>query len=269
MQEQKIDDAEYLEQRNATLKVVNAYHLAWRHRDLAGIVAMLHKDVLYHDFFINRSMGLKDIPSYIQGCLPNREGELITHTDRIRVDGDTAYIQYKLVMQKASYRSSEAITIKDGLIFRINEYGVLLREGETSESQTLNNDRCALSRLGLSARELANLSKDLELHFERDQPFLKSDLSLQQVADRTGYTRNQISYFLNNITGQTFYQYVSKARIEYILIQIEGNKKTHNIDELAYHAGFNSLSAFYKHFRRITHQSPKSYLKEKFIAITE
>jgi len=247
-------------QSAATLKVMKAYHMAWRRRDIIEIMALFHPDVQYHDFFINRTMGLKEIPTYIQACLPKHPGERLSHTDRIRVDGHTAYIQYKLVMRGASYRSSEAITFKDGLIYRIHEYGVLLRDEDNQPGES-SVDRSAISRLGLSARELANLSQDLQQHFEQDQPFLNSELNLQQVADETGYSRNQISYFLNKVAGQTFYQYVHDARIEYLLKQIEKRETLPNIDELAFAAGFNSISAFYKHFKRITNMSPKAYLK--------
>ncbi len=254
-------------QSAATLKVMKQYHMAWRRRDIIEIMDLFHPDVQYHDFFINRTMGLKEIPSYIQACLPKRPGEMLTHTDRIRVDGHTAYIQYKLVMRGASYRSSEAITFKDGLIYRIHEYGVLLRD-EDKQGDESSVDRSAISRLGLSARELANLSQDLQQHFEQDQPFLNAELNLQQVADETGYSRNQISYFLNKVAGQTFYQYVHDARIEYLLTQIKKTKHLPNIDELAFAAGFNSLSAFYKHFKRITNMSPKAYLKTLTLDLT-
>ncbi len=251
-------------QSAATLRVMKSYHMAWKRRDIIEIMELFHPDVQYHDFFINRTMGLKEIPSYIQACLPKRPGDLLTHTDRIRVDGHTAYIQYKLVMRGASYRSSEAITFKDGLIYKIHEYGVLLRDQDQHNPKE-EIDRSAISRLGLSARELANLSQDLQQHFEQDQPFLNSELNLQQVADETGYSRNQISYFLNKVAGQTFYQYVHDARIEYLLTIIKQQKPLPNIDELAFSAGFNSLSAFYKHFKRITNMSPKAYLKKTIL----
>ena len=193
-----------------TLKVMTQYHLAWKRRDIIEIMAMFHKDIEYNDFFINRTMGLKEIPAYIQACLPKRPGEMLTHTDRLRADGHTAFIQYRLVMQGASYRCSEAITIKDGLIFQINEYGVLIRDDEQqSQPNGHSQDRSAISRLGLSARELANLSQDLKK-------------------------------IENSQTSQNL----------------------PNIDQLAYEAGFNSLSAFYKHFRRITGLSPKAYVKQ-------
>lgn len=249
-----------MEQNAATLKVVLDYHMAWKSRDIIEIMDMFHPDIEYSDFFINRVMGIKEIPSYIQGCLPKRPGENLVHTDRIRVDGHTAFIQYKLTMREASYRCSEAITVKHGKIYRIHEYGVLIpSDKEDKNHQQL--DRSAISRLGLSAKELANLSQDIQQYFNETQPFLNADLSLQQVADKTGYSRNQISFFLNKVAGQSFYQFVHQARIEYLIEKIKQEPSLTNIDQLAFDAGFNSLSAFYKHFRRITGMSPKAYIK--------
>jgi len=250
-------------QNDATLKVVLDYHMAWKNRDIIEIMSLFHPDVTYYDFFTNRVMKYKDIPSFIQACLPKRPGERLTHTDRIRVDGHTAFIQYNLIMKEAHYRSSESITVKDGLIYEINEYGVLLpnQDGEKQDHSS-NSERSASSRLGLSPKELANLSEDIDQYFKESKPFLDPDLCLQKVSDETGYSRNQISYFLNKMAGMTFYEFVHKARIEYIL-KISDEKSYQNIDDMAFEAGFNSMSAFYKHFKRITGLSPKAYLKKK------
>lgn len=254
-----------IEQNSATLKVVLDYHMAWKNRDIIEIMALFHPEVQYTDFFVNRVMGIKDIPAYIQSCLPKQPGENLTHTDRIRVDGHTAFIQYKLIMKEASYRCSEAITVKEGLIYRIQEYGVLVSKELGGGEKPLEFDRSAISRLGLSAKELANLSQDLQQYFDQYKPFLNPELNLQQVADQTGYSRNQISYFLNKVAGQSFYQYVHQARIEHLLRQIRDGADKNNIDRLALDAGFNSMSAFYKYFKQYTGMSPKAYVKKVLV----
>jgi len=129
----------------------------------------------------------------------------------------------------------------------------------------LEFDRSAISRLGLSAKELANLSQDLQQYFDQYKPFLNPELNLQQVADQTGYSRNQISYFLNKVAGQSFYQYVHQARIEHLLRQIRDGADKNNIDRLALDAGFNSMSAFYKYFKQYTGMSPKAYVKKVLV----
>ncbi|MDT4869703.1 Helix-turn-helix domain protein [compost metagenome] len=159
-----------------------------------------------------------------------------------------------------SFRASEAITVRDGLIWKINEYASLLHEG--SRARSGNASRPAISRLGLSARQLGFMAQDLQDYFQRQKPFLDPELDLQQVAAATGYSRNQISYLLNQVLGQSFYRYVSQARLQHLLAALQAGSDLRRVDELAFEAGFNSLSAFYSCFRRHTGLSPKAYLKQ-------
>lgn len=250
-------------QTQRTHEVVLRYHLSWKARDLKAVMALYHPDVEYNDFYQQRSMGLSELHQYVQDNLPRKPGEALEHTDRIRVDGHTAFIQHQTRLQGSaglvSLRSGEAITVRDNLIWRVNEYATLVHQ--TSAQKPLPA-RTANSRLGLSPRQLAQLAEDLQEYFEQGQAFLNPQLDLQQVAEATGYSRNQISHLLNQILGESFYRYVNRIRVQYLLNTLEQGADVKRIDELAFAAGFNSLSAFYNSFRRQTGLSPKVYLKQ-------
>ena len=159
-----------------------------------------------------------------------------------------------------AFQSSEAITVKDGLIWRVNEYATLIRQG--GKSATSSGPRPATSRLGLSPRQLSTMAQDLEHYFQRQRPYLDPELDLQRVAKESGYSRNQISYLLNQVLGQSFYRYVNQARLQHLLGGLDSATASTPIDELAFNAGFNSVSAFYKCFREHTGLSPKAYVKQ-------
>lgn len=248
---------------DATRETVMRYHLSWKHRDIDAVMALYHPEVEYNDFFQNRRMRLADLREYVEATMPKGPDESLEHTDRIRFDGDTAFIQYRLRVtlsgRLASFRASEAITVRDGLIWRINEYASLVHESGGG-AQAGGDGRPPASRLGLSAKQLSLLARDLEHYFQQAQPYLDPDLDLTQVANATGYTRNQISYLLNQVLGLSFYQYVNQTRLQHLLGQLSGELPG-RVDELAFAAGFNSLSAFYRCFRQHTGQSPREYLK--------
>ncbi len=247
-----------------TADTVMRYHLCWKHRDLDGVMALYHPDIQYHDFFQNRVLGFAELRDYVRACLPHEAGEDIVHSDRIRVDGCTAFIQYQVTVQGGeglvAFQSSEAITVKDGLIWRVNEYATLVRQGGSASLP--GGPRPATSRLGLSPRQLSTMAQDLEHYFQGQRPYLDPELDLQQVADESGYSRNQISYLLNQVLGQSFYRYVNQARLQHLMASLGDASVRTPIDELAFNAGFNSLSAFYKCFREHTGLSPKAYLKQ-------
>ncbi|WP_119145579.1 AraC family transcriptional regulator [Pseudomonas reidholzensis] len=252
------------EQTPITAETVLRYHLCWKHRDLDGVMALYHPEVEYHDFFQNRVLGYRDLRDYVRACLPHEAGEDIVHSDRIRVDGCTAFIQYQVTVQGgdglAAFQSSEAITVKDGLIWRVNEYATLVRQSSPAAGRS--GARPATSRLGLSPRQVSTMAQDLEHYFQRQRPYLDPELDLQQVAKDSGYSRNQISYLLNQVLGQSFYRYVNQARLQHLLASLDDDSVESTMDELAFGAGFNSLSAFYKAFREHTGLSPKAYVKQ-------
>ncbi|WP_060482239.1 nuclear transport factor 2 family protein [Pseudomonas sp. NBRC 111119] len=247
-----------------TADTVLRYHLRWKYRDLDGVLALYHPDIQYHDFFQNRVLGYQDLRDYVRACLPHAAGEDIVHSDRIRVDGCTAFIQYQVTVQGGdglvAFQSSEAITVRDGLIWRVNEYATLVRQDGSPHSG--GGLRPATSRLGLSPRQLSTMAQDLEHYFQGHRPYLDPELDLQQVADASGYSRNQISYLLNQVLGQSFYRYVNQARLHHLMATLDEDSATTPIDDLAFSAGFNSLSAFYKCFREHTGLTPKAYLKQ-------
>jgi AraC-like DNA-binding protein/ketosteroid isomerase-like protein len=257
------DDAS--QQTQATGELVLRHHLCWKHRDLDGVMAYYHPDIQYHDFFQNRVVGFDELRDYLRASMPRGPDEAIEHTDRIRADGDTAFIQYRITLRGGqglvSFRTSEAITVRDGLIWRVNEYASLVHEQPTTRSQA-QASRPTVSRLGLSPQQLSYMANDLQQYFQRQQPYLDPELDLQRVAKECGYSRNQISYLLNQVLGQSFYRYVNQARLQHLLATLDKATLPIRIDELAFAAGFNSLSAFYSCFRQHTGLSPKAYVKQ-------
>ena len=253
------------EHTRATGEAVMRYHLCWKHRDLDGVMALYHPDVTYNDFFQNRVMALAELREYVQSSMPREPDEALEHSDRIRLDGNTAFIQYRMTLRGSqglvSFRASEAITVRDGLIWRVNEYASLVHETPANSARQ-GSLRPAVSRLGLSARQLSFMAQDLQTYFERQQPWLDPDLDLQQVAQACGYTRNQMSYLLNQVLGLSFYRYVNQARLRHVLAAMDVAATPVKVDELAFSAGFNSISAFYSCFRQHTGQSPKAYAKQ-------
>ncbi|MBN7822587.1 helix-turn-helix domain-containing protein, partial [Bowmanella yangjiangensis] len=67
----------------------------------------------------------------------------------------------------------------------------------------------------------------------------------------------------NNEVSPLFYAGQNRARLQYLLDGLQTGSDLKRIDELAFAAGFNSLSAFYTCFKRHTGLSPKAYLRSR------
>lgn len=251
--------------RQHTLDVVQAYHLAWRERNLEKILGCFHADVEYHDFFQSRVFTQENIRAYIASSLP---AVALVHIAPIRADGDTAFMEYSISIKGqeglASFHSSEFITVKDGRIWRIHEYATL-SQNDSAQSQSAPS--ATLSRLGLSPRQIANMSQDVCEYLQQPSVLTESALNLQQVANATGYSRNQLSYLFNQVLGSRFLQYLNEQRIHWLLnklqfLSVAQAQDSHSLEALAFEAGFNSHSVFYKYFRNVTGQTPKQYWKQ-------
>ncbi len=246
-----------------THEVAVRYHQAWKRRDLDSVMALYHPAIEYNDFFQNRTIEHSQLRDYLAASMPVGSEELQTYTDRLRIDGDTAFLQYRVTLNGSdglvSFRTVEALSVKDGLIVKVNEHAVLVSQATTVIRPAYSAD--AVSRLGLSARQVGALSNDLQQYFEQSKPYLDPRLDLSHVAASTGYTRNQISFFLNQVRGQTFYALLNQLRLDEALERLNAQRHASRVDDIAGAAGFNSLSTFYRCFKQRTGCSPKVYVQ--------
>lgn len=246
-----------------THDVAVRYHQAWKRRDLDGVMALYHPAIEYNDCFQNRTVEYAHLREYLAASMPVGSHELQVYTDRLRIDGDTAFLQYRVTLNGSgglvSFKTIEALSVKDGRIIKVNEHAVLVNQGPTVARPTGRAD--AVSRLGLSARQVGALANDLQQYFEQTKPYLDPGLDLSQVAASTGYTRNQISFFLNQVRGQSFYAFLNELRLDEALGHLDRQRLASRVDEIARASGFNSLSTFYRCFKQRTGCSPKAYVQ--------
>jgi AraC-like DNA-binding protein/ketosteroid isomerase-like protein len=248
----------------ATHAVILAYHQAWKQRDLDALMALYDPAIDYHDLLQNRRISHAQLRDYLAASMPVGAEELQTYTERLLIDGDTAVLQYQVTLKGSdglvSLNAIEALSVRNGLIFKVNEYAVLVSNATQKPAARERAD--TVSRLGLSARQVGALANDLQQYFQQSKAYLNPALDLPQVAAATGYTRNQISFFLNQVRGQSFYSFLNQLRLAEVLERIQADAAPARIDELAQAAGFNSLSTFYRCFKQHTGLSPKLYLQQ-------
>ncbi|KAA9003285.1 helix-turn-helix domain-containing protein [Affinibrenneria salicis] len=242
------------------------YYRAWWRGDIDWLMSLYSPQVEYNDFFQGCRIAPDELRDYLHACLSKPTEAALRYIDRLRVDGDTATLQYQTPLSGSDSRAviccCEIITVCDGMITRVNEYASLLSQGKTPPGGA--DSRATFRRLGLSARQLSIMSGDIQQYFSQQRPYLNPELSLIQVASATGYTRNQISFFLNQVMGCSFYQYLNRLRLRHVLtLWDNGEGQQHRIDDDAKAAGFHSLSTFYRCFREETGLAPKSYLRQK------
>lgn len=83
-------------------------------------------------------------------------------------------------------------------------------------------------------------------------------LTMPKLAATIGVTPNQLSHVLNNVIGQSFFEFVNTVRVrEAARLLGEGPDRT--ILDIAMAVGFNSKSTFNLAFKRVTGMTPSQY----------
>ncbi|WP_027138647.1 helix-turn-helix domain-containing protein [Gaetbulibacter saemankumensis] len=104
--------------------------------------------------------------------------------------------------------------------------------------------------------------KVLSEFIERDKPYLKNDLKMQDLVESTGITYKRISEVFNKNFNKTFYEVMNEYRLEEAKILMrDGFHRDHTLSYLAEKAGFNSKTTFNRIFKKYTDLTPSDYIK--------
>jgi AraC-like DNA-binding protein len=107
----------------------------------------------------------------------------------------------------------------------------------------------------------SELMQKLQTFMVEKKPYLEEGLTLTGLAQQLNMTRNQLSSLINSNTGENFYSFINKYRVEEVIkIFSDPQKKNYTILAMAYEAGFPSKSSFHNIFKKITGLTPTEYL---------
>ncbi len=109
------------------------------------------------------------------------------------------------------------------------------------------------------------LDWQLENAMQKDKLYLNPDLSLRDLADHLGVSRNELSGLINSQHKQNFYEFVNSYRVEEVknLMSDPANKDL-KMESFGYSAGFNSKASFYRIFKQFTGKSPMQYFSGNY-----
>ena len=121
----------------------------------------------------------------------------------------------------------------------------------------------------ISSKKKYNISKTLKkellLSFEELEnykDFLKQDFNIQFFAKKLNTNTSYLSYTINSVKNQSFKQYITELRINYLLKMLKEKKKYRNytIQSLAEEVGYTNASAFTRAFKKYKGITPSEYL---------
>jgi AraC-like DNA-binding protein len=112
-----------------------------------------------------------------------------------------------------------------------------------------------------SIEESTQMLNAIESKMVEEKFYLNENFSSQDVLVHFDITRNKLDELLTHIKGLSFADWINTLRIEYAKnLLLTHNKYT--IDAISSISGFNSRSAFYAAFKKVTNITPTEFIRQ-------
>lgn len=101
------------------------------------------------------------------------------------------------------------------------------------------------------------------IEFKNSKGFLDKNFTINMLAKKLGTNTSYLSYIFNQNYNQSFKQFITNLRIDYLILQLKENPKFKNytIKALAEEIGYTNASAFSRAFKKYKGINPSDYIK--------
>lgn len=119
------------------------------------------------------------------------------------------------------------------------------------------------ARSGLRDDQAGEYLQKLLEYMDGEKPYLDSDLTIHDLARRTGIPKHYITEILNERHGRNFFTFINEYRVKEVISRLSDAKYQHyTILAIAFDSGFNSKSTFNTFFKAFTGKTPSQYRHE-------
>ncbi|AUQ54784.1 helix-turn-helix domain-containing protein [Phaeobacter inhibens] len=130
---------------------------------------------------------------------------------------------------------------------------------ENSDDDQTKPEGRKYGKSALSPEASARLARKIRAAMEVDHLHKDPNLSLWALARHIGASPNYISQTLNDVIGESFFDFVNRHRVLEAMKLLSTTDDT--VSAITYDVGFNARSSFYNAFKRVTGQTPTGYRK--------
>ena len=88
----------------------------------------------------------------------------------------------------------------------------------------------------------------------------KKDITLEEISSISNLTVTSFCRYFKLMTNKTFYDFLIEIRVSHACRMLIENKRS--IEIICFDCGFNNISNFYRHFKKVTRITPLQYKRE-------
>lgn len=175
-----------------------------------------------------------------------------------------AFINYAFLDRYFTYINYDSVWILIPVFVYIIGYFSL----KQPELFRIQSDKSVINKKDRISKTDADLLKfRLNNLMLNDKLFLQNDLTLTDVAEKLNTTTNNISWLINNIYENSFYDFINQFRIEEFVRKIDNKEHIdYTILAMSMDVGFNSKSTFNKAFKQSMKDTPSNFIKKRSVA---
>ena len=161
------------------------------------------------------------------------------------------YLAISLIMFLIVYRS-----LKQPQIFS----EVNFNEAEEINEPKNEVEESGYHKSGLTEEKINEIASSLVMIMQNDKPYLKSNLSLSDLAQQNGVSAHNLSEVINTKLNKSFYDFINYFRVEEVKKMLNNVKyENYSILSIGFEAGFNSKTSFNTIFKKFTGKTPSEY----------
>jgi len=125
-----------------------------------------------------------------------------------------------------------------------------------------NDESTKYSHSRLNDQKKRNHFDKMNDYLNRSQIFLDPDLTIKDLSEDLEIPLMELSQVINEIGQVGFFDYINRLRVEEFIKKMKNDEDEKvTFLALAFDCGFNSKSAFYSAFKKVTKMSPGLYKK--------
>lgn len=129
-----------------------------------------------------------------------------------------------------------------------------------------NQTNVSTKKTNNTGAAIKTFEKEIKLitdYFTEDKPYLKNNLSINEVAISLQIPSRDVSFIINNHFHQHFSDFVNIYRIQHFINEVEKeNLNKFTIEFIAKLSGFSSITTFNRAFKKVYSISPTEYIQQ-------